>query len=674
MSVIAYRNLQPSLRSLPVITLGLALFLIVSNARSAPAQAEYLRGLGPLLKEHCTKCHGGAKQKGGLDLRSLRSALEGGDSGPAFVPGNPEKSLLVTYLHPEADPHMPPKGQLSAEEIAGISEWVANFDPAAAESAAEETSPVPTGIDPRLAIDVLLEKSWSEETIEPAPPGDDATFLRRITLDLLGRIPTVEERRRFLAETRSDKRERLVDELLESKAHARYLAEIFNVVLLGREGERGKSRSDRERHFLPYLRWAFETNRPWNEVGHDLIEARPESPEEAGASWFLYEQRNDANEMATAASAALFGKQVQCAQCHDHPVAPEIEQKHYWGLVAFFDRSRNVNTKEGPRVAEQAVGGYSKYANLEGESSESELVFFTGREAEEPGGRREKDALENYLVAPPNDWINPPKPEKNGEKPRLTTDVDEAPQPKFSRRAALAELAIEQNPDFARAFVNRAWALFMGRGFVHPVDKMTSAHPVSHPELFDWLAGDFAANDYDVRRLFRAIVTSRAYALSASPPGDVRPLPRTFAYALDKPLPAEALYRSMLVALGAEVEDDGTVAGEEGYRNVFVDNYPALFPEVFSPSVQQAMFATNGHAIDRMLRSDEPPLPAALVKNPNDEEVVRDIFTAVFGRAPASDERERSVAYLADRADRRLEAIRQIIWALFHSAEFRINH
>jgi hypothetical protein len=663
--------LSALLRISPSIVFIFALVCAIAGGAPLPAP-DYARTLAPLLKEHCTKCHGGAKQKGGLDLRSLESALKGGESGPAFVPGNPQESRLINYLHAKSDPHMPPKGQLGEEEIRTIRNWVTNFSKA--DTPPPTPDALPVGINPRLAIDVLLEKSWIEAELTRAPRIDDATFLRRITLDLLGRIPTLEERERFLAETNSAKRERLVDDLLASKGHARNLAEIFNVILLGREEEEDKSRGDREKHLLPYLRWIFETNRPWNKVGHDLIVARPKTPHERGATWFLYEQDNNANKMATATSAALLGKQVQCAQCHDHPVAPEIEQKHYWGLVAFFDRSINVNTKDGPRVAEKAAGGYAKFANLEGKSSESELVFFTGLKVDEPDGRRDKDALENYLTTPPADWINPPKPSKKGRKPKITTTVEEAPLPRFSRRAELAELAVEKNPAFARAFVNRAWALLMGRGLVHPVDKMTSAYPPSHPELLDWLAADFAAGDYNVRRLFRAILTSRAYALSAVHPAAVRPLPETFARALDKPLPAEALYRSILVALGAEVQEDGTVNGEQDYRETFVGAYPTLFPEVFSPSVQQAMFATNGGSIDGMLRKEELPLVKSLHETESNEAVVKKAFHTILGRAPESSERERGVEFLNGRVDRREEAIRQFLWALFSGAEFRINH
>ena len=634
--------------------------------------------IAPLLKEHCLKCHGGAKKNGDLDLRSLKSLLEGGEGGPVFVPGQPEKSRLVTQLHPGADPHMPPKSQLSEAEITLMQEWVTHFrspeeidnDPTPEDIA--ET--LPPGLQPEEAIDILLEREWDDKGIAPASSIDDSSFIRRITLDLLGRIPTREERTRFLADTRPDKRLARIDELLNSKSHAHHFAEIFNLVLLGRSGSGGATRADRQKHFLPYLRWVFETNRPWNKVGYDFIVGRPETPEEQGASWFLYEQNNDSGKMATSTATALLGTQLQCAQCHDHPIAPEIEQKHYWGLVAFFDRTRNVRTKNGPGLGERAAGGYNKFANLEGESSESELIFLTGQTVVEPEGRQDKDDMKNYLVGPPGDWITPPKPKKKGDKPVITTEVEQVPLPKFSRRKELARLALDNNPAFSKALVNRLWAILIGRGIVHPVDKMNSAHPPSHPALLAWLAKDFAASGFDVRRTCRAILRSRAYALSTIHPAETPPAVNSFARGIDKPLPAEALYRSILVALGSEAHENGTIDQENTYRDGFVKTYPDIFAENFSPSVQQAMFAANGKVVEKILSSANLPLLSRLDERGDNGSLTEELFLATLGRVPDHEERTQTLSYLMERTDRPSAAIRQILWALFNSAEFRMNH
>ncbi|MEZ5305125.1 MAG: DUF1549 domain-containing protein, partial [Verrucomicrobiales bacterium] len=486
------------MRFRPPIALAL-LFAATSGAAAASPWDE----AAAVLRENCTKCHGGAKQKAGLDLRSEASAAQGGKFGPGVEPDNPEQSAILNAVLPGADPMMPPDGEgepLTESEIAALREWVAHFDPAAVEAGSAaaslplpEASPaLPAGVRPELAIDFFVERRWAAEGVAAAPRCDDATFARRAFLDLAGRIPAADELAAFLADPDSAKRERLAERLIAGPEFAARMAEVFNVVLLGREGDKGNDRGRREGDgWLPYLRWAFAQNRPWDQIARDLIVADPAADGElAGASWFLFEQNNDHQKAAEAAAPALFGKQIQCAQCHDHPVSPEIEQRHYWGLVSFFSRSVNVRTPQGPRVAERAAGGYGKFANLKGESSDAQLVFLLGGEASEPARHEAEDAA-LYIEPPPEDFLNPPK-DDGDKKRRREPKVERAPEPKFSRREALADLALADRPAFAEAFVNRLWAMFLGRGIVHPVDQMDSAHPASHPELLRWLGDDFA--------------------------------------------------------------------------------------------------------------------------------------------------------------------------------------
>ncbi len=610
----------------------------------------------PVLVENCVKCHGGAKQKGGLDLRSLEAALKGGENGPALVAGKPEASALFKAVQADSDPHMPPEEQLSDGQITSLRDWIAGLREPAKTAAAD----IPHGIDPSLAIDLFIQKKWQAEGISPAQRCDDSAFVRRIYLDLIGRIPTRSERDAFLAATDSAKRATLVNRLLANPEHAAHMAEVFNVVFLGREDEKKRKRSERK-NWLAYLNWVFETNRGWNKVAKDLLVARPSTKEEAGASWFLYEQRDDHQQIATRVSATLLGKQVQCAQCHDHPVSPEIEQRHYWGLVSFFNRSVNVSTPEGPRVAERASGGYAKFANLEGESSDTELVMLSGDVIAEPDGRRENDAKDYYAVAPPDQWLRKLKKDE-----KLKKDVSAVPVPKFSRREAFTKASTAGNRDFSRAIVNRVWALLFGRGIVHPVDQMDSAHPPSHPELLRWLAQDFSEHGYDVRRLIVALTKSQAYQLD-SRPGSVEGLPPEdafFARALDKPLSAEVLLRSLRVATGLEGEAD------EGMRAIFAKVFPDLFEENYSPSVQQAMFVTNGTMIDALLAEDAP-LVQRLSSLPDSDSIAREAFVSILGREPDDEERTRSREFLTNTE---IDTIRQFCWALMAGAEFRINH
>ena len=204
--------------------LTLCLFL---PAAMLPGQ-DWEGAIQPLLQENCLKCHGGAKQKGGLDLRSLESVIRGGDSGPAIVPQHPERSRLIELLEADADPHMPPKGQLSDEQIELLETWIAHLDvgatqagtAAVADSAAAPN--LPPGVDPSLAVDLFLQARWSHEGIVPSPVTGDRAFVRRVYLDLVGRIPTPEERDQFLADTDSRKRFVLIDRLTERQRSKRH--------------------------------------------------------------------------------------------------------------------------------------------------------------------------------------------------------------------------------------------------------------------------------------------------------------------------------------------------------------------------------------------------------------------------------------------------------------------
>ncbi len=641
----------------------------------ADAQGMWTAHIRPLLQDRCFRCHGGASRKNDLDLRTPEDILKGGERGPAVGPGRPEESLIFKVIQPGAELEMPPDGKkpLSEDEVVLVRRWIEKASGLGEDWSAgrrEATPPEdsserglpPAGLTPHLVIDLEIETGWKERGVRPSARCDDRTFVRRVYLDLAGRIPNPEEARAFLDDTASDKRERLARRLLDGPDYPRRMREVFDVVLMGRANPRAIDRRRSEKWY-DYLEWAFRTGRPWNEIARDVVVARPLSDEERGAVSFLREGRNRHQEIAERVSPALFGLQVQCAQCHDHPVAPEIEQRHYWGLVSFFSRSSNADTGEGPGLAESAIGGFSKFADLRGENHEAVLVFFDGEvvpDTRPKDGEKEEDSAERYVIAPPA------KDER----------AERAAVPKFSRREALFRLAADSDL-LARAFVNRMWALLLGRGLVHPVDKMDSAHPPSHPRLLAWLARDFIESGYDVKRLARAITSSRAYQLDSRVAAEgAGARPDAFAHALDKPLSAEALYRSMLIASGkVRVESgqppDPGLDTPGAYR--FASIFPDLFPEEKMSTLSQALFLANSPVFEALLEPAEGNTTARLLAIADAAELVRQAFAIVFGRSPDDAELARSVAYLEARKERKEDGVRQLLWALMASAEFRMN-
>jgi hypothetical protein len=336
---------------------------------------------------------------------------------------------------------------------------------------------------------------------------------------------------------------------------------------------------------------------------------------------------------------------VDCAQCHDHPLAREIKQGQYWGLVAAFNRSKNVEGNSSA-VGESAVGGYVNFTNLKKESQPAVLNLFTGRVIEETrpaADAKEEDGPEGYV------------------DPKATPKV-----PKFSRRAELARAVTEDNPLLARSFVNYTWAILLGRGIVHPVDEMNSKHPPSHPQLLDWLARDFAAHHYDTRRLVRAIVLSRGYQLAAWT-GPKAPVPEAFAAAIEKPLTAETMARSARIASGRPVED-------EALRKVFVETFPEVLPRVTRATIQQSMLLENSEVLAGLFKAEPGTAAERLAHVPRVEDRAREVFRTVLVREPDKNETTEAVKFLSSHADKPEDATGQLMWALVAGPEFLTNH
>jgi hypothetical protein len=645
---------------------------------SAPYQKMWLSHVQPILAKNCFKCHGGERQKGGLDLREPNAIFAGGTDGSVVIPGRPGESPLYQRLTSIADDHMPPLKQppLSAEEISFIREWIATLPASSGSTVAlspifSQTAPTliqtatavkwepPAGADGSDAIDLLVRARWQQQHVTGNEVCDDRTFVRRIYLDLVGRIPTRQETEEFIHSTQSDKRTALIDRLLAGDEFARHMAEVLDFSLMGRKGKSAEiSRSTGG--WFDYLRKSVASNRPWDQMVAEMITGRPVSQEYHGAVWFLYEKKNNFQAMAEAAAPLAFGVSIACAQCHDHPLAHEIKQQHYWGLVAAFNRTSNVNANSGPALAESATGGFVYFTNLKKESQPALLSFPNGKTVAEErpsDGAGDQDAQDRYVVPPSKNRRNP----------------DRAAVPRFSRRQALADAATHDNPLLARAFVNRMWALLVGRGIVSPVDQMDSRHPPSHPELLAFLATDFEKSGYDIKRPIRTIVMSKTYQLDSTWKDSTPPLPELFARGLEKPLPAEVLYRSLLIATG-----DGT-AGATRYQNdalqqALIAAFPGMFDVEYGATLQQAMFLTNSPLLDSLLKPNGQNLTGRLLKLSDNSQRAKEAFIDVLGREPDESELARAVAFLDAHEDRPEAGVREFVWALMSDAEFLLNH
>lgn len=507
-----------------------------------------------------------------------------------------------------------------------------------------------TGNDLTQVIDDQIAKSWTELSVTAAPVCSDETFVRRAYLNLAGRIPTPQQRRAFLVDEAADKRSRLVDSLLQSDGFARRFADVFDALLMGRGSEK-KYKQRQNSQWNAYLRRVFRENRPWDEVVAEILTARPKSGDDRGSVWFLYERNDEHQQIAEAVAPAFFGIRIECAQCHDHMVATEIEQAHYWGLVAFFNRSSNVKSPNGPRVGESAIGGFSEFAGLDGDSHPNLLTFFRSPTVDEQRpSKDEKQTDDSGLYAP--------------------AVMKGDPQvPLFSRRDKFVSDVVANHPLIARAFVNRVWAILLGRGIVHPFDEMDSVHPPSHPELLDLLASDFEDSGYDIQRLVAQIARSKVYGLSSVPPEGVDD-PATFAWFLPRSLTAEQYAASVEVALRGRANYDERLLGPTR------QTMKSVLPEQEVTTISESLFLSNNAALNDYI-SDfgaEEDLLQQLVNSNDNSERIRKLTLAIFGRLPTDDERKTLTKYL-NRDDRAAsESLQHIAWSMLTSAEFRFNH
>ncbi len=337
----------------------------------------------------------------------------------------------------------------------------------------------------RDRIDKAIESAFAGT---PAALADDATFLRRITLDLTGRIPSSPEARAFLEDPAPDKRVKAIDRLLAGPEHVRHMAATFDVWLMERRADK-HVKTDEWRSFLLGF---FRGNRPYNELAREILGADGADPAGRGPAKFTLDREVAPDALTRDVGRLFFGVDLQCAQCHDHPRIDDYLQRDYYGLYAFLSRASlfQPDPKKPAVVAEKAEGDVafkSVFTKAEGSTRPRML---DGAEIDEPSFAKG----EEYQV----------KPDPKNKALRAV--------PKFSRRAELARLTGEgASRAFSRNAVNRLWAHMMGRGLVEPVDLHHSDNPPSHPEILELLASEFVAMKFDLRALLRELALTRTY-------------------------------------------------------------------------------------------------------------------------------------------------------------------
>jgi len=487
-------------------------------------------------------------------------------------------------------------------------------------------------------IDKLAWKKHRALNVFPSEPADDATFLRRAFLDGIGRLPTPEEVRRFLADPEPGKRARLVDELLERPEYADRWANLWADLLRPNPYRVGiKSTLSLD----TFLRDAFAENLPYDRFAEALLTA-------TGSVWrngaaVIYRDRRSPDEIVTLASQLFLGVRLECAKCHQHPFEV-YGQGDFYGLAAYFARVGYAGTGLSPPIS----GG-----------EESVIVTAAG-DVRHP--------LTGAVLAPK------PLGAAAGAEPSET-----------DRRAALvAWLRSADHPTFAAAAVNRIWAEFFGVGLVDPVDDFRATNPPSNPELLAALAAEFRSQGFDQKRLIATIMKSHLYGLSSlaneTNAGDHRNFSRHYRRRLRAEVVADAIDDATGMPSsygGAPPDSRAAQLWTHRIGSTFLDVFGRPDPNQDPPcerigdaTIVQAMHLMNGQHLHSKVAADAGRVARLASGDATPEAIIEELYLAAYSRLPTEDEQARLMPEFTREGASRRAAAEDILWSLLNTPEF----
>jgi hypothetical protein len=521
--------------------------------------------------------------------------------------------------------------------------------------------PVDAGDVAELAhrIDHHIDARLAADGIAPVRSVNAAAFLRRVTLDLAGRIPTVPELDAYLAIEADQAKTAVVQQLIASPDYAFHARNQLDIMLLLPEEYNDKWRE--------YLLEAAKENRAWDRLFREILLPEDTLSTDVRPVAYLKRRVQDLDAMTNDASVTWLGVNISCAKCHDHPLVEDWTQAHYYGMASFFKRT--LVTRKG--FVTERFEGTTKYTNAEGAEIEAPLMFLTGATLEVPPLSIDGEELKQL--------------QEKIKKAEQDEKAEDPPRPDFRPHSRFVDfvLADTDNRFFAKNLVNRTWARFFGRGLVHPLDQMHSQNPASHPELLNELADEVAVSGFDVKRLVHAIVLTKAFARGVRTESAAGPAPELFAVAVPRPLSPRQLSLSLRVAgrspdslTGLVGEEDWSKKRDELERQADGMARQLTIPgDDFQVSVSEALWFSNNQSMEsEFLNGGGDRLVGHLKQIESDNDVARAAFRSVFSRNPDKDETNAVVEYVAARSERREAAIKQVVWAMLSSPEFRFNH
>ncbi|HEX3998898.1 MAG TPA: DUF1549 domain-containing protein [Pirellulales bacterium] len=550
--------------------------------------------------------------------------------------------------------------KLLQDDIANSAKSVASkpATTAKASSSTATTKPVAAGSKSWKSDSVAGYSYKSAKPAAVAKPADDETYLRRVSMDLIGKPPTPAEITAFALDPAPDKRAKAVDRLLARPEFGENWGRYWrDVILYRRADDRAVLASVA---ISDYMAEQFNRTTPWDEVARSFITATGDVREN-GATGIVMAQFGSTPDITAEVSRIFMAIQIQCAQCHDHPF-DRWKRTQFHELAAFFPRIalRPVKPTDAQKRSFDVIG-------LDRERPKK------AKNANVPRGE-----LEHYMPDLKN-----PAAKGTLMKPVFFVTGQQLPlgTPDAQRRATIARwITSPQDEWFAKAFVNRIWAEMVGEGFYEPVDDIGPDRDCSAPETLDFLAKQFVAHRYDVKWLYRTIAASSAYQLDSRS----RHLPGQTPFQANCPqlLRADEVFDALVSALGIDNERlQGKAAG--GKKNAYGQPRTArtLFDYVFgydpsvrrdevSGSIPQALVLMNSPQLARAENANSATALGKLLSSTKDDAaVVEELYLRSLAREPKSDEAKTCLDYVKKTGDRK-EAFEDIQWALVNSTEF----
>ncbi len=514
-------------------------------------------------------------------------------------------------------------------------------------------------------IDETLARGWAAAGIQPAPLADDAEFMRRVYLDLAGRIPSVNEARTFVADRRHDRRQRLVDQLLASPRYVAHFTSLYRALLIPEASNNFLVRAQAP-SFEAWLKKQVAANVGYDRLARDLVTA-PIGADGIGAllsgagdesTLAFFSAKEFKPESLAASTARIFlGVSVECAQCHNHPFAA-WKREQFWSFAAFFSGMQSQRVQDfllpGREIADK------KELKIPGTETVVQARFLDNTAPVWPVKQQVKSR------ATLGDWLTSP-----------------------------------ENPYFRREAVNRTWAYFFGTGLVEPVDDMVDTHASpGHAELLDMLGKEFAAHRFDMKFLIRAITATEAYQRSSA--GGTVPAtkhegptdPAQFSRAALRGLTADQLFDSLAMATG--YRDSGSsgddllsavIGGNQSARAKFLTKFANQTQRATQAqtSILQALALMNGKVVADATSLEKSETLSAVIDAPflGTPGRIETLYLATLSRRPTSREVDRTVRFVddavrhADSQDTAIAynaALADVFWALLNSSEFTLNH